>query len=437
LTNAYITVGVLAGLWALILAASVASDMLRPGLGPDHRRRTRFAIRIVRAIALVLAVPFSLLLFVALGGPVFLVLLAIIGPMIVVQRNRARRETILGLVATSLRRGIPVEATLPAFAGQLGRGTVKRAARLSQRLREGEPLIDALRATPGLIPREAVPLLAVSLQSGSLSAGPVTNVQAAGHSSCREFVSRGLAVDAQERLEAARHALAGKGLYVLGVLAYVVGIVAFVAWRIVPSFVKIFEDFDMALPPATLWLVALSYHVELFAAPIILLVSVLFIYAVLRLGYGVPWELPGIGWLLRPLDAANLLDAMSIGVEGRRPLPETIQTLAETYPKPGVRRRLRQVYGKVLEGADWVDSLLAVRLLRPAEAAVIRSAAAVGNLPWAMRAMAESNRRRFAYRSTLALQVAFTLLIVALAIAAALFAVAMLSPLLSLTLGLT
>jgi type II secretory pathway component PulF len=436
LTNAYITVGVLAGLWASILAAPVALGALQVH-GPDHRRKTRAAVRRVRIILLAIAVPFSLVLFTAVAGPVFLVLLVVIGPMIVIQRNQARRETILGLVTTSLRRGIPVETTLSAFAGQLGRGTERRAQRLAERLRQGEPLIDALRATPGLISREAIPLLALELQSGSLSTGVSTNAEAAGHGSCRAAVSGGCAIGAQERLEAARHALAGKGLYVLGVLAYIIGIVIYVAWQIVPALVKIFEDFDMALPPATLWLVALSYRVELFAAPVVLLPFMLFVYAVLRLGNGVPWDLPGIGRLLRPLDAANVLDAMSIGVEGRRPLPETIHTLAETYPKPGVRGRLRKVYGKVLEGADWIDSLLASRLLRPAEAAVLRSAAAVGNLPWAMRAMAESSRRRFAYRSTLALQVVFTLLIVALALAAALFAVAMLSPLLHIALSLT
>lgn len=436
LTNAYLTIGILAGLWALALTVSIALGSLQGRVRPDCRQTIGLALRVARISFLTLAVLLMLGVLVALGGVVSIGLLAVIAPMVAIQHIRARRETILGLLATSLDRGIPVEATLAAFAGQLGSASEARSKRLSDRLRAGEPLVDALGATPGLIPSDALPLLAVSVQSGWLSARPSADAESAQGRLLESLLPAHSIMGAQERLESTRHALAGKALYALGVLAVVVHIMTVMTWRAIPSFMAIFADLEVALSPATQLLFAVSDFANFYAAPIQLLLFAFFVYAVLRLGYGVPWDLPGMGRLLRPLDAANVFEAMSVGVECGRPLPETLGILVQTWPKRRVRRRLRAVHNEVEQGADWIDSLLANRIVRHADAAVLRSAATVGNLPWAMRAMADSSRRRFAYRTTVALQVAFPLAILALAVVVSLFAVALVMPLVSIPMSL-
>ncbi len=426
LSDAYIVVGGVAVLWLLALGASIALGAYRRRAGTDARRGIGLFVQVARTVLLVFVVLLPLVICLLMGNFPLVVLLAIVAPMIAIQGVRARRETVLGLLTTSLDRGIPVEATLTAFAGQLGGGSEQRANCLAARLREGEPLVDALSLTPGLIPRDALPLLAVSLRCGVAPAGPLP----APLRPCNAVTG------AQERLDAARHALAGKALYLLGIMTVMLTVVIFMVRSIVPRMIYILDDFDVGSSAVTRFLFALSDFIQLCAVPLLLLIFLLFVYAVLRLGYGVPWDLPGVGRMLRPLDAANVLDALSIGVERNRPLLETVATVAETHPKWAIHRRLREAHARIAGGADWIDSLRAVRLLRPAEAAVLRSAATVGNLAWAMRAVADSSRRRFAYRATIAMQVAFPVLILALAAAVILFVLVFLIPILLLPMRL-
>jgi type II secretory pathway component PulF len=102
------------------------------------------------------------------------------------------------------------------------------------------------------------------------------------------------------------------------------------------------------------------------------------------------------------------------------------------YPKGWVRRRLDRVFTTVCAGADWIDSLRAQGLIRPADSAVLRAAERVGNLPWAMREVAESNRRRFNYRVYVLLQVLFPLVILLVGLTVAVFAAAYFTPLVTL-----
>jgi type II secretory pathway component PulF len=113
-------------------------------------------------------------------------------------------------------------------------------------------------------------------------------------------------------------------------------------------------------------------------------------------------------------------------------MPEALTALAARYPKRSIRNRLRHMWFRVAEGRDWCESLLASRLLRPAEAGVLQSAARAGNLPWAMREMADSNRRRFAYRLSAILQVVFPATLCMIGLAVGSYVVACFLPLISL-----
>jgi len=60
----------------------------------------------------------------------------------------------------------------------------------------------------------------------------------------------------------------------------------------------------------------------------------------------------------------------------------------------------------------------------------------VGNLPWAMREMADSNRRRFAYRLNAILQVLFPLTLGIIGLVVCLYVTACFLPLITLIEGL-
>ena len=106
-----------------------------------------------------------------------------------------------------------------------------------------------------------------------------------------------------------------------------------------------------------------------------------------------------------------------------------LTTLANHYPTGWVRRRLRRVCLEVKEGADWIEALERQWLIRSSEAEVLSSAAAVGNLAWALHELAESAERRLATRIQAAVQTLFPLLVVFLGAMVFVLGVAYFSPL--------
>jgi len=76
-------------------------------------------------------------------------------------------------------------------------------------------------------------------------------------------------------------------------------------------------------------------------------------------------------------------------------------------------------------------------LIKRAELAVLKSAQRVGNLPWALREMAASSRRRLAYRLQGVAQVLFVLVIVSFGLMIGTFYISYFLPLIRLIQSLT
>ena len=192
--------------------------------------------------------------------------------------------------------------------------------------------------------------------------------------------------------------LVGKVAYLWVLAVFGLLMLAFIYWKIVPQFDKIFADFHAEFPRMTQWVLVCMHECVMYGyLPALLLLAVLW-YTVSRYFGWIQWDLPGLARLWRRNDTATILDSLALAAGQNRPLLEGIRSLAESYPKPSVRRRLRQAAGEVQSGGDWCDGLLRHGLLRQADYAILQAAQRVGNLPWALREMADSNRRRLAYR---------------------------------------
>ena len=180
--------------------------------------------------------------------------------------------------------------------------------------------------------------------------------------------------------------------------------------KMLPAYQKIFKDFSMTLPPVTMSLMIISKYVidgwPLFVA-IGMFFGLLFFYGVLRY-LGVPLvDLPGMERLLRRQHTAAILDNLALAVEHDRPLYGVIQSLCECYPKKSIRRRLENVRHDLEHGGAWCESLFRRGLMRKSDLAVLQAAERAGNLPWALREMADGNRRRLAYRLNVLVQLLF------------------------------
>ncbi len=284
-------------------------------------------------------------------------------------------------------------------------------------LRAGVALPDALDRCRRVLPRHALPMVRSGYQSGALA----------------QALRR--AVTAENLNEPAWTALIGKLSYLFFVPIFGFGVLVFVLLKIVPAYEKIFKDFSTTLPPLTQRLVAVAYFAVNYwylSLPIDLLVGLLILYAALRYFGWFQWDPPGIARLVRRLDAANILDSLALVARRQRPMLDGVAELAAAYPKWSVRRRLRRVAGDIRSGRDWCESLHRRGLLRRADLAILQAAQRVGNLPWAMQEMAQSGRRRLAYRLQAIAQAAFPVVVICLGLMVMFIVVSLFMPLVAL-----
>jgi protein transport protein HofC len=347
-----------------------------------------------------------------------LVVLVVLG-MVFYRRRRSEQQAFLWALTVAAERMMPLVPVVEAFAEERRGWRRFRARRLAELLRAGIPLPQALWRCRGLVPPEALATIEVGHQAGTLAA---TLRQAA---------------DSHESQESLWSQVTGKLVYLCVLTFFLFSVGLFMAVKIAPAFIKIYKDFDSELPAITQWTYSameIGGTVAGWTAPLML---ALLCYAIFRCMGWIRFGLPGLNWLTRRLETARILDALSLVAQQQRPLVEGIATLAQSYPKYSIRRRLRRVAKDVSAGIDWGDSLVDRGLIQRADWAVLQSAQRVGNLPWAMREMADSHRRRLAYRVQALLQTLFPMFVLLYGVIVGVFFVAYFLPLIALIQRLT
>ncbi len=380
------------GAVAALLVGTAAVGAFRRGL-PAFRLDDEAADSLVGAAGWGLLLVWTLLVSWAFLTPVLGTLWWAIAVAVLVEALRWRRATeqqaLLWMLTVAAERDMPLIPALEAFAEERGGRRAIRARRVATLLAQGVALPDALDQAPGLLPPHALPLVRVGCQSGALApalrqAASIRNLHTPVYLS-----------------------LVGKVAYLWVLAVFGLSMLVFIYWKIVPQFDRIFADFHAKFPDMTQWVFACLRECLLFwYLPVLVLLAVLW-YTVSRYFGWIQWDLPGLARLARRNDTATILDSLALAAGQNRPLLEGIRSLAESYPKPSVRRRLRQAAGEVQSGGDWCDGLLRHGLLRQADYAILQAAQRVGNLPWALREMADSNRRRLAYRAQALTQMLF------------------------------
>ena len=395
---------VLGGIVLAVVLSTIVIMVLR-GLGSEVRSvlgRVLFSI-----LVLVVFIPLLVL------PPVWLIAAFVIVEM--ARRYRAAQQyALLWQLVIAAERSMPLSPAVAAFARERGGDFSRRTRRLAEMLNAGVPLPDALQRIGGLLPPYAVSMVRVGAESGALA--PALRQAATVY-------------DLQAPIWLS---LFGKIFYLTLVPAFGTLILIFIMLKIVPQYQKIFADFGASLPPMTCALVSVSqcfcYYWYILVLPLLLLLF----YAVMRYWGWVQWDLPGMARLVRRFDSAQLLDSLSLVARQQRPLSEGIASLARSYPKRDIRRRLRKTEADIRGGRDWCESLRARGLIQAADLAILQAAQRVGNLAWALHEMADSGRRRLVYRVQAIIQTTFPLVVVFLGLTVMFIMVALFLPLVSL-----
>jgi type II secretory pathway component PulF len=408
-------------------APVVDPPMDGPGPRPGFWR-LRHMMYVVAGVAIlcwlgVLAIDSAMIgTLLVMGGFVFL-FGAVMGAGVIVARGRAtRQDSLLSVLAIAAERGMPLAPAVLAFADQY-RGTAhRRIMDLAARINWGTALPEALERSRKLVSRDAILLAWVGEAAGRLP--------------------RALRMAATSRSNQLPiwTAISARLSYILGLLIVMQTISSFILYFIVPKFEAIFKDFGVSLPQVTILVVDVSHWFVKYAfitAFIPLIEIALLVFLPLSFLSWSNYTIPLFDRFLGRRHTALMLRSLALTVEGGKPIVQGLGALTQHYPTEWVRRRLLAVEKEVGQGADWIESLRNYRLIRPADADVLASAAQVGNLDWALLELAETAERRLATRFQLVVQTLFPLVVVMLGMAVFIMAMAYFLPLVALITELT
>ncbi|MFC1596815.1 type II secretion system F family protein [Planctomycetota bacterium] len=347
-------------------------------------------------------------------GIVGAIVCALVICLAVLRHRRARQFMLLSTLSVAAKRLMPLAPAVEAFADERWGVMGYHARRLAALLRSGISLPDALVRTPGLVSRQAQVTIRVGQESGALA--EALNDVVKSHELHSPLWSQ----------------ILGRVLYLLGLMLFACGVALFMMLRITPEFQKIFEEFDCALPRITQFTIATAHFAAQFGfilVPLLFLLILWFFALCFQYMAGVRWNLPLVNRLARRLDTAVILEALALAAKRNVGFQAAIETLARWYPVRAIRRHLSGVLADMRAGIDWSRSLALHGLIKPAELAVFEAAGRAGNLAWALREMAESNRRRLNYRLHNVVQLLFPMAILVFGLMVMVFVVSYFMPL--------
>ena len=362
---------------------------------------------------------------IGMTGPLSLFLLLatpVIVLMCVAEYRASERRSLLFALATAAEKGLPLEAAARNFALERDDSLGYRAARLADALAAGAPLPAALARTGHPLPLDALLAVRVGYETGSL--GPALRHVARTSASGREPM----------------RAILQKLFYLLVLVNVAAGILTFVMLKIIPVYKKMFLEFDLELPGATVVLVNFSDVVVnnwIWLQPILLPIQLLLVVGLLYYIGLLPRDFPLLGLLTRRYDGAMVMRSLAVAVDQKRPLGDMIRLLAKWYPRASVRGLLTTALRRMEQGADWREALRSVGLIRRADAAVLGAAQRAGNLRWALVEMSDSAQRRAAFHIQCWFNFLYPLAIGAAGICVGVFAIGLFMPIIALIQGLT
>jgi type II secretory pathway component PulF len=282
-----------------------------------------------------------------------------------------------------MRTQAPLAEECEALADS-SRGRFRRRLRkLADRLRQGDRLSEALWAIPGLAPAQTVTALRLAEDLG--------NVADVASQEALRFRRR-----EEDRLQG-RFSMAGLSFYVCCFFFLSAGIIGFLAFWVLPRFLKIFENFDTPIPVPTRALVdafrILGGYWYLIALSLLGVLAGALCILLRRGGWtGLNWSVASS--VYPRLEAPGVLRSLVQTVACRHPLSFGIEALEVHHPHRGIRKRMRRLREQIARGNDSFRPLADSRLLTSGEAEALNCAERAGNLAWVLDSLADNIERK-------------------------------------------
>ncbi len=413
-------------LFGAALGFRIAADAQPETSWSGSRRRTLFVMAyLMLGIGL-----FVLLATVMLGRPLamisFVMLVVATAQLVEAElklagsRRRAREAELLWMLATSVLSQRNLADDVEAYAGGSWGMRHKRLLELADRLRRGLPHSE-LAVPQGLLSRTATLEIQAGIQSGKLAEA----LRSAAVKHTRQLTDDSHSLDA--------HAAVTYPAAVLVVMTLIVG---FVMYYIIPKFKKIFDDFGTELPVMTRTLIGGSDAVVNYwylASPLVYVVIASIVTVAMAHVYGwrEMWQHWAGRWMVRP-HTSDVLRSLASTVELGAPIERGFDPFVSSHGPILLQRRAAAIRLGLSQGESCWELLARERFLKPNEIALIETAQRAGNLPWALRALADSLDRRWLYRLKAGLELLRPAAILVLGLLVAFVAIAIFMPLVKL-----
>lgn len=246
--------------------------------------------------------------------------------------------------------------------------------------------------------------------------------------------------EASERRDMGMHQLRQTAVqqlaYLAMIVAMMIAILTFANLRLLPDYESIFGDFSMASPSVTRSLGIFfnvfdsAMNLPLFLAAVSLAISFFIVVGILYL-----CDRP----VLRPLTdrfgfarhQANVLRLLALAVSQQLPVSDALAQLAAGHGAVSssiVRRRLAAARQRIANGVEWQTALSGSGIISQTDAAMLRAAQEVGNLPWTMRLLADRKLTLLVGRWAVTVQLLFAASLLLLALLVFWFALALFTP---------
>jgi protein transport protein HofC len=356
-------------------------------------------------------------------GGIVLVFTAVMSACVIVARRRStRQDALLWVMAIAAEKELPLAPAVVAFADQYSGSSRRRIMDLAAQLNWGTPVSEALARARKVVSRDGVLLARVGEGAGMLP--EALRLAASSRSSHLPIWT----------------VIAARISYILMLLISMQVVTAFILYFILPKLEAIFKDFGQSLPRITILVIEGSHFLIKYGwLSIFIPLLELVLLIALPLSF-LSWgnlHIPLFDHMLGRRHTALVMRCLSLVVEGNKPLSLGISILATHYPTFWIRRRLSGALSDVHRGVDWIQALWRHGLIRAADAEVLTSATAVGNLGWALSELADSAERRLETRFQAAIQTLFPLAVVFMGAVIFVLAVAYFLPLVQLIQRLT
>ena len=296
--------------------------------------------------------------------------------------------SLLSLLAVANEERLDPKPLIAALADE-HRGRYRRRLRLlAKRLDSKTTIVPALEKTPYALSDSVVLSLRFGSQSGTLA------------QTYKQLI------ETEKLLEGESRTTQGNARGYWAVLAGTMTLIlTFFMFFIIPTFKKMFDEFELKLPIATR---RLLMFVEWVSSSFLLVVLVGFALGWLVWSYrsrrffrrAVADRMFGRTSLLR---SSQLLRMLSVAVEAGRPLAGSLSTLAKYHFDKNIRQRLLSARNEVEQGVPAWTSLVEAKIISPSESQALSGASGNRDQAWTLRRIAtvkqEIANQRFIVRT--------------------------------------